>query len=189
MSQRIGFNATNQKGQPILVEGCLKNSKGITLDTIKSGIYGPGIFTCVPETGMYVELFNGEYQNKIWPIDNINTSGYSLSVKPTNNRNFNIEVQASNYTNELLHVCGNMNSTQIFDQELRLDKKKRITISTDALPAGVVQISLCDKEMNPLAQRLVYVNADKHLKFNISSDTSIYNPGQETELSISTIST
>jgi hypothetical protein len=51
--------------------------------------------------------------------------------------------------------------------------------------SGVAQITLFNKEMKPLAERLFYINADKHLKFNIKTEKDVYNPGQETELAVS----
>ncbi|HZK94341.1 MAG TPA: hypothetical protein VFC67_09055, partial [Prolixibacteraceae bacterium] len=77
-----------------------------------------------------------------------------------------------------------MNMTQVFSREIILSKKQRIVIDTDQLPAGVANITLFDKELTPIAERLVYVNSDKHLKFSIKAD-KVYDPGQETELAIS----
>ncbi len=185
LEQRIGFNATNKKGESIYIKGLLKTSNGIIIDTIRSGDYGPGLFTCKPEKGMYVELINMVYEKKIWSLPNFSKSDIILGVKPINNRSFAVQVQSNNYNGETVFVAGNMNNSQIFLQEIKLDKKKRITINTNELPAGVVQISLLDAAMKPIAERLIYVNADKHLKFNISTDTTVYTPGQETELTIS----
>jgi len=77
-----------------------------------------------------------------------------------------------------------MNMTQVFSREIILSKKQRIVIDTDQLPAGVANITLFDKGLKPIAERLVYVNSDKHLTFSIKAD-KVYEPGQETELAIS----
>jgi len=48
--------------------------------------------------------------------------------------------------------------------------------------SGVAQIILFNKEMKPLSERLYYINADKHLKFNIKTENDVFNPGQETRI-------
>jgi len=184
LEQRIGFNATNFKGEPVVIEGLLKGSSGSTLDTIKSGTYGPGSFLCTSQPGLYVELIKGGGSEKKWPLPVPASKGASLCIIPIDNRSFAVEIQSDNYNGEPVIVSGTMNMTQVFSQEIILSKKQRIVIDTDQLPAGVANITLFDKELRPIAERLFYVNSDKRLKFNIKTN-KIYEPGKETELSIS----
>lgn len=185
LEQRIGFNATDGRGYPVHIEGLLKNSSGSTLDTIKSGAYGPGLFVCTPEPGMYVEITKGTNKEKMWKLPNPMASGICMSVKTIDKRSFSIEIQSNNYNNDTLTVVGVMNTNQIFMQNLVLNKKQRVVIDTDQLPSGVAQITVFSKDLHPLAERLYYVNSDKHLMFKIVPGSQIYNPGQETELTIS----
>lgn len=183
LRQRVGFNATNFKGQPEPIVGVLKDSSGTLLDTIKSGIYGPGYFSCIAKPGLYVELIKGFGSEKIWPLPDP-SNGISIRVSPVGERSFAVDVQANSYNNQQVTLWCIMNTTQILSKELILDKQKRVIVGTDELPSGVAQITLFDNEIRPLAQRLIYVNADKHLTFNIKTD-SIYQPEQETELAVS----
>ena len=184
LEQRVGFNATNFKGEPVLIKGLLKNSSGFVLDTIKSGTYGPGSFLCKSQPGLYVELIKGGGSEKKWPLPVPAAKGISLHVTPIDNRSFAIEIQSDNYSSQPITVSGTMNMTEVFSREIILSKKQRIVIDTDQLPAGVANITLFDKGLKPIAERLVYVNSDKHLKFSIKAD-KVYEPGQETELAIS----
>jgi hypothetical protein len=183
IKQRIGFNATDVKGEPVIIEGLLKNATGKILDTIKSGIFGPGIFSCLPESGMYVELKRSG-KNEIYPLPEPLKSGICISVCPVDNRSFTVEIQSTRYDGEPVTVSGVMNTTQIFSQEVQLSKKQRIVIQTDQLPSGVAQVTIFNKEMKPLAERLFYINADKHLKFNIKSDKLSYDPAETTNLGV-----
>lgn len=187
VEQRIGFNSTNSLGESMFFKGLLKNYTGQTLDTISSGAYGPGIFTCTPQHGMYVELIYGSQKEKKWPLPEPESKGLSLSVRPVDNRSFYIEIQSNHYAGEKVFVAGTMNSNPIFSQELILNKKQRIAVPTNQLPSGVVQITLFDKELRPVAERLYYVNPDKHLKFSITTDRTYYSPGQETEVSVTAV--
>jgi len=185
IEQRIGFNATDYKGYPIQIEGVLKNSSGSILNTIKSGIYGPGSFTCTPEPGMYVEIIIGTDKVKRWPLPDPKTSGICMSIKPIGDRSFAIDIQSSNYNNDTVIVSGVMNTTQVFSKDLILSKKQRMVVETDQLLSGIAQITLFNKDLKPLAERLYFVNADKHLIFNVKTGNPIYSQGQETEMTIS----
>ena len=185
LEQRTGFNATNFKGEPIYIEGLLKDSTGTILDTVKSGTYGPGQFVCIPHHGMFMELLNGGGKDKIWPLPDPAKSGITLSVKPVSESSFAVEIQSSGYSGDIVTVSGMMNATRIFSEELTLKEKQRIIVETDQLLSGVAQITLFNKELRPLAERLFYVNAGKRLKFNIKAENAVYSPGQGTELTIS----
>lgn len=185
LQQRIGFNATNYKGEPVYIEGLLKTSSGSILDTIKSGIYGPGCFSCIAQKGLYVEIIKGAGAEKNWPLPDPTAEGISLSILPVNNRSFAVEIQSNNYSNESLTLSGTMNMTQVFFQELMLNKKQHIVVETNQLPSGIATITLFNKDLRPIAERLFYVNADKQLKLKIQTENKIYHPGQETELTIS----
>ena len=185
VEQRIGFNAVDISGEPVWFEALLKDTSGLVLDTIKSGPYGPGYFVCNPRPGMYVQVTKGTVTENLWRLPDPVNAVASLSVKQEGERSFAVEIQSAEYKSEKVIVSGSMNMIQIFYEELILDKKQRIIVNTDQLPSGIAQVTLFTKEMRPLAERLFYVNSDRQLKFNISTGSAIYRPGQETDLTIS----
>jgi hypothetical protein len=185
--QRVGFNATNENGDPIPIEGLLKNSLGSILDTIRSGPFGPGSFSCKAISGLFVELTKGPEGQKRWPLPEPIISGYSLGVAPAGNRSVVVDIQSSMYTGEKVIVAGTLNMVRFFFQEVNLTKRQQIIVDTGSLPSGVANITLFDPSMKPVAERLTYLNSDKHLLFNIQSEKSISHPGEETELAISVI--
>jgi len=184
IKQRIGFNATSFNGKPVQIEGLLKNSSGIVLDTIRSGVYGPGSFICEIKSGLYVELTKGAGVEKIWPLPDPSLSGLALSVAPLSKRLVKVLIQSNSYNGQQVTVTGTLNMVQFFSQKCNLDKKQQIIINTDSLPSGVANITLFDKELKPVAERLIYLNSDKHLQFNVQTDAKSYLPDSETELSI-----
>ncbi|MEI7422313.1 MAG: carboxypeptidase-like regulatory domain-containing protein [Prolixibacteraceae bacterium] len=181
--QRVGFNATNGKGEPIYVEGLLKNSSGTTLDTIKSGEYGPGAFFCTARPGLFVEITRGAGSKKIWPLPVPKTKGITMSVSPVEERAFLVDVQSDYYASEPATVVVYMDLTQVFSREITLNKRHQLVIEAKHLPSGIADIVLLDKNMQPIAERLYYLNADKHLKYTIVATDK--RPGADKTLSIS----
>ena len=184
LEQVIGFNAVDRNGEPVKVEGLLKNANGIVLDTVRSGPFGPGKFTCKAQNGLFLELTDGPGKQKIWPLPVPDPSGVCLSIKPVDKRSFAIEIQSDSYNNETLIVSGTMNLKQIFERELIMDKKQRIVIKTDDLPEGIAEVTLFNKDLKPLAERLVSINSDAHLRFTVKTDRPYYSPGQEAEVTV-----
>ena len=185
LEQRIGFNATNRKGEPVKINGELMNADGKIIDTIHSGTYGPGMFVCTPERGMYVKLSNDGFENKKFPLPAPATSGICLSVHPINNRSFAVEIQSGNYTGDSAFISVSSNMNQFYSQDFRLNKKQRFVVDTDQLPSGIAQITVFDKQKRPVAERLFAINTDKHLKYKIQTDRTNYSPDMDTELSVS----
>jgi hypothetical protein len=188
LPQVIGFNAVDRNGEPVEIVGLLKNSNGDIIDTIKSGPFGPGKFLCRPEKGMYVEIITGEPKRKIsLPVPDI--SGICMSIKPVDSRTFVIEIQSDLYKGDTLVLSGTMSMKQAFENKFTLDRKQRFVIKTEDLPAGIIEVTLFDKSMKPIAERLVSVNSDKHLRVTIKTDKSEYSPGQEAEIKVNVTDT
>ena len=182
--QNVGFNATNLKGEPVAITGLLKNSAGTTLDTLRSGPWGPGNFYCKATAGLYVEILKGAEKGKRWPLPVPTAKGITLSVEPADSRSFEVEIQSSDYNNDPVTVSVVMNLKQVFSKELILSGRQRFTFDTDQFPSGVAGITLFDKASRPIAERLLFVNSDQRLKFTIQTGKSQMHPGEETELSV-----
>ena len=184
LEQVIAFNAVDRYGEPLRVEGLLKNANGVVLDTVISGPFGPGKFACKAENGMFLELTNGPGKQKTWPLPVPDPFGECLSITPVDRRSFAIEVQSDSYKGDTLIVSGTMYLKQIFERKLIMDKKQRLVIKTDDLPEGIAEVTLFNKDLKPVAERLVSVNADEHLRFNVITNKPDYSPGQETEVTV-----
>jgi hypothetical protein len=184
VEQRVGFNATDPSGAPVAIEGLLKNGAGTILDTIQSGKFGPGSFHCLARPGLYVEVTRGAGANKIWPLPEPALSGITLSVTPAGNNAFAVEIQSNIYGSEPVSVSGSLNMVQFFLRDITLDRKQRFVVETGTLSCGVANITLFDKELKPVAERLVFINPEKRLRIDILPDKTATHPGEETELAI-----
>lgn len=184
VEQKIGFNATNAKGDPVRIEGLLKNSLGSVLDTIRSGEFGPGSFYCTGRSGLYVQLTKGGALQKSWPLPDPSITGISLAVIPADSKTIAVELQSNIYSGEQMTVTGTLNMVKFFSQEINLTQKQRLLVDTEKLPAGVATITLFDKEMKPVSERLVYLNSVKHLNFTVSPKEANTKAGAENEVTV-----
>jgi hypothetical protein len=95
-----------------------------------------------------------------------------------------VEIQSNIYGSENVSVSGSLNMVQFFSRDFKLDRKQQFVVETGTLPCGVANITLFDKELKPVAERLVFINPEKRLHFNILPNKAIAPPSQETELEI-----
>ncbi len=184
LRQKIGFNATDDRGEPVHIEGVLRDGSGDVLDTIRSGDWGPGSFTCLARHGLYVELTKGGGAQKIWTLPLPASSGLAMSVIPADDNTFAVEIQADSYNGQMVTVTGTMNLTQLFSREIIMNKKQKFLVDAGQLPSGVAEITLFDKDLKPLAERLFPINSDKRLRFRIQNTGKPDPKAKETELTI-----
>ena len=77
-----------------------------------------------------------------------------------------------------------MNNILVFTKDIKLGTIFRKNIQTDNLPAGTAFVTLYDQELNPLAERLIFLNGYK--KLNVEIGVSSPKRGEERELTVNT---
>ncbi|MBK9391154.1 MAG: TonB-dependent receptor plug domain-containing protein [Bacteroidetes bacterium] len=79
-----------------------------------------------------------------------------------------------------------MNKILIFSKDIKLDTLFSARIKTAEIPAGTAFVTLYDNELNPVAERMIFLNADRKMKVQIGVSKPNTRPGSETELTINT---
>ncbi|MCE1199753.1 MAG: carboxypeptidase-like regulatory domain-containing protein, partial [Marinilabiliales bacterium] len=137
--QKVAFNATDLRGEPVPVTGLLKNSAGLILDTIRSGAYGPGSFVCLAKEGLTVELLSGGGQQRIWPLPQPTEKGFTLAVTKSDSVTLALDVEEGRYRGEQLTMAGFINGTPFFSREITLSRKVHLLLRTEQLPSGIAE--------------------------------------------------
>ncbi|HPT22879.1 MAG TPA: Plug domain-containing protein, partial [Bacteroidales bacterium] len=79
-----------------------------------------------------------------------------------------------------------MNNILIFSKTINPDTLFTARIRTDELPAGTAFVTLYDEALNPVAERLVFLNQYKKMKVQIGVKPESARSGGETELTVNT---
>ena len=187
IKQRLAFNAIAQDGEQLYISGIVRNSQGQFIDSLKSGELGPGIFDFTPVSGekYYAEIhdypdysFDLPLPSNFMPVLRADCSEQSVSVS----------VSSPDAASRNDFLVFRKNNNILAFQELdstyhafRFDTKK--------LPQGTASFLLLDGNLNPVAERMVYINSDKKVNVRINPSYDFYMPGQEAEISISFLDT
>jgi hypothetical protein len=166
VSSVLAFEALNQHGKPVTVSGVLKNSGNNIIDSFHTRFNGMGTLVFKPVPGESVTAHwtdeTGEMHNT--PIPAGHANGLVLHVDVYNNDQLHYKLvksaDASNLTKMV--VVGTINQKVVYRNSLMLENNTAEGIVHAAdFPCGVMQLTVFDVDMSPVAERVVFINNEK----------------------------
>ena len=168
ISSRVGFKATDSRGEPISIKGDIVDAKGKKLTSFSSMHDGMGYFNLQP-------LVNQKYK-AIWkdkkglphetPLPAAKPQGMVLSTQLSDNQlNYTLkrpDTVDAVYTS--FYVVAQMHQRLVYSAKINLTRKTSITapIETDSLPNGVLQLTIFNGADLPVAERVVFINHNNY---------------------------
>jgi len=162
IKSKLAFKATDTKGMPVSIKGMIyQDDKPI--DTIQSMHDGMGFATFVPLQGKNykIELDNG----KCYPLPDIQQEGIVLRLIGHDKEQLNFVVtQSKNLPTREIFLMGQMREMIGCIAKGLLKDSLKINIPLDNFPyQGIVEFTLFNGSMHPVAERLVYVHQENQL--------------------------
>jgi TonB-dependent SusC/RagA subfamily outer membrane receptor len=177
LSTRVAFKAVNGLGEGINITGSIYDKDDRKITEIQSLHNGMGYFSITPEEGMKyyatVKNRNDEFdlpevfgEGAVMNIDNSQNDAFIIDLKST------VSETIDPRTSDLIligHTRGDVKFTKVvtvadLPLSLKVDKSK--------FRSGVTHWTLFDGRTMPLAERLVFVNNNDHLKFRVQQNMS-----------------
>lgn len=188
VKQRLAFNAVTSSGKSLKVSGGLLNQKGERILEFSSDPCGPGLVEFTPLEGdTYFATISGEeFKGMKWPLPVAEQKGVAMRVNKTGEGLIEILLSGRNTGGRTYFLTVEMNNVPVFSGEVKVDSLLRKRIRTDRLPSGTAYISLYDHELNPVAERLIFLNDHKKMNVRIGVSSPFYFKGDETELTVTT---
>lgn len=166
----IAFKATQSNGLPYDIKAVIKNSKNELVDSIASVHNGMGLLKFTPQAGeTYVAEWKdnkGDYRKTPLPqaqqqgillhAEQLNGELYYLINKPQNNDNL-----------QTLTVLATINQRPVYKASIQTNNQPQVNqkFNTKTFPSGILQLTVFDKNNQPLAERVVFIN-NKNYRFN-----------------------
>jgi len=168
ISSRVAFKATDSQGTPFAIKGDIVDGKGKKITGFSSIHDGMGYFFLNPTAGeKYVAVWKDKtgLQHET-VLSNALKQGLVLSVSFSENQlNYTLQrpdsVDAA-YTT--YSVVAQMQQRLMYSAKINMRKKTVVTapIITDSLPNGVLQLTVFNEAMAPVAERIVYINHNNY---------------------------
>ncbi len=171
---RVAFKASDEDGNPVSVDGVIKDTKGHVITEFKTYHKGMGLFHFTPAQGesYYAFIKKPSDVSETWNLPKPLTYGYTMEVNTAGDELLlNIHSTGIFKANIIIQIRG-----QIYFSASRLlsEGDNEVRISTANFPAGVAQITLLDQQLIPRTERLVFVNRDRQLSVSIETERDQY---------------
>lgn len=186
LATNMAFKAVNEFGKPVDVKGVVRDSHDQVVASFDSYKFGMGAFPFTPRSGE-------RYTATITEPANIQQS-YTLPEAITDGIVMNMSVAANLITIKCntpsattVRLVGRAKGVTWYAQDLPLKKGlNEIPINEKLFPPGIAQFTLYTSGRRPLAERLIFLNQDRHLHVTISTNKQRYLPREEVLMTIST---
>ena len=186
--QRLAFNAVSSEGRRLKTSGKIIKLNGEIITDFATGPYGPGIVEFTPQPGeiYYAKPVEKEFGNISWPLPAAEDTGISLRVDNRGNGLTDIIVRGREVAGKEYFLAVTMNNVLIFSKEIRPDTLFTARIKTADIPAGTAFVTIYDTDLNPVAERVIFLNHNNKMKVQISISPEEGRSGRETELIVNT---
>ena len=175
-SCKIAFKAMKSSGQATAISGIVYDQSGTEISQIKTDYLGMGSFSHLSEKGKtyYAVCENEQGQSKRFNLPVAVDQGYMLSVSQVRNRFFVSTVKPAEVTQNdelylLAHTRGMVHFVTLWDHTTNY-----VTLAKEQLPSGVLHLILFDSGMNPLSERLIFINNEDQAQVSWQPDRENY---------------
>lgn len=173
VENRVAFKATYSNAMPYPVKAVIKNNNGVMVDSIAEMHNGMGIFSITPNAGekYYAEwIDNTDVIRKTFLPEAVN-NGITLHAEEVNKHLYYvIQKPATDSLLTDIKVVAYLQQKIVYSAKINIDAAPVVSgkIPLSQLPTGIMQITVFDRNEQPLAERISFINNN-----NYSFDASV----------------
>jgi hypothetical protein len=190
----VAFKALDSHGYSYDVSGEIQSSKGELVTEFKSTHKGMGTFSLKPVPGIkyfaIVKTRSGDSYR--YEIPKSFSTGVVLSVSKNQDGKILITFKTNSETLPLvldrdLTLTVSQRNIVLETYSFKMKSQKSyMNISFNDLPAGILMLTLSDKDNIPICERLVYIhNAEDKVRMNLKTSRNEYNKRDSVSVRIS----
>ncbi|WP_308550521.1 hypothetical protein [uncultured Parabacteroides sp.] len=180
---KVAFKALNEKGMPVAVDGVLQEN-GQTVARLESVHDGMGNFMLRPRQGAVYQAVLSDGTTFAFP--DVASSGLSLFLRKQTDEYVEFYIsQPKGTVAQKIHLAGKMRGSLCCTAEGMLRESLKVRIPLKEFPQqGIVEFTLYNESMQPMAERLVYLHPQRKLHIRLWPDKERYKTREKGKLSI-----
>ena len=168
----VAFKASYGGGFPEDVSGTVLED-GQEIATFESLHDGMGKFVITPQLGKTYEVLLSD--GRAFPFPEIKRGGMSLRVTRNNAAGIDILVSAPDDAPHAFSILAKLHGIPCSGAQGTVTGQKLVRLPKEMFPfQGIVELTLADGDGRPVAERLVYVNAEQRLTVTATPDKERY---------------
>lgn len=159
---KVAFKATDQWGRPVKIKGTVMGADGKKVEDLNVVHDGMGFVMLKPATGTsFVAKWKDEQNvEHTTPLPSVKATGANLllTVAP-DNRGFHVNLSEDLKSKlDSVRIVGTMFQHLVFNLTKSVKSDVSGVVPIANLPYGVLTITVFDKNWQPLAERITYIN-------------------------------
>jgi hypothetical protein len=172
---KVAYKAVNINGEPVDIKGTLFEDTTPIVE-FKSIHAGMGSFIFTPDNSKkYFIRLSEPAIDSIFPLPEIYSSGMTMQLIKRDKESLSFKIsQRPERNEEDIYLRVQCRGEVYGMTTARLSKDLLIKVPLSGLPQGITEITLFNSSLEPIAERLVYVNTDKKLNITTELSKEIY---------------
>ncbi len=168
LPSRVAFKATDREGAPVFAKGDVLNDKNKVVASFTAAHDGMGVFSFMPLGGETYRAVWKDKSNKPHEtaLPAAKKQGVVMNISFSDNQLRYTLARPDSAAAEWLHyiVVAQIQQRMVYGAQINLTKKTSAAapIPTDSLQDGVMQVTVFNDAMLPVAERLVFINNNNH---------------------------
>ena len=182
----VAFKAIDQKGKGVSIKGQIMNDKGDTITSFASIYKGMGKLMIMPEDGVNYHAIIDQHPELKFPLPKASSMGLCLNYK-MEEKALMFEISANMNLEKVpdFYFVASHKGVILFHKKVAMVyKTQAIKVSKNLFPEGISKITLLDMAMNPLSERLVFVDDDREDLLHLGLNQKQFKPRQEVTIDV-----
>lgn len=183
----IAFKALNENGKAADIKGAILDDRGRKIAAFESYHFGMGKFAFTPEKGVAYKAVITSPANiqQQFTLPAATASGVVMNISKADGK---VMVALRSPGQATVKLLGQSRDVTYFSKEMVLEKgENRIAVDESLFPVGIARFTVYAAGELPLAERIVFLQENKHLKVSITTDKRKYLPREKVSMNLQTL--
>lgn len=186
LNNKLAFKALNKEGLPVDVSGVLFENDN-PIKKFKSFHEGMGYFMFKPDATKNYHIVLNQQKKISYKLPEIKNSGKTLSLVSNSDTLLKFKItQSENLAPETVYLRLQIKGVIYQMACAPLTESVMIALPLKDLPQGIAEVTLFNSNLQPIAERLVYVKLNEQLKIKSTISKSEYETREKVVLRIKT---
>lgn len=188
ITSKVAFRVVDTNGRGVDFRGAILNQKQDTVVNFSPLKFGIGTFCFTPKQGEVYQAIIIDSKRNVnnYELPSIQTTGYVLQVKDSSDHVI-IQISGTNTQDPVFIFIHARNSIYVSEYKFLPHRKTQVILPKDKLLDGISHITIFDKGLQPVCERLYFKRPESFLKMEITTDNESYTTRRRVRSTIKTV--
>lgn len=172
LPSKLAFEVTglNQTGN---IKGEIIDERGTVVKEFMTQHEGRGFVAFAPTEDRYLARLEGI--DKVFDVPTVRPFGQTMTVNNSHADLLKVNIKSTTESEEVFYFIAHTRGYVTYASETRLRGTRGfIEIDKSTIPSGISHLTLFNKYMEPIAERLVFIDQKDHLEVSINTNKQQY---------------